>query len=157
LAVVGRLAFVAPSRGRSTPYSESPEAEAKNPGSVGSLGRRGGRESCRVLCLGRSALGRSLNVGSAHAPPRSGAYHTTVSTVDLSPRVQPILGEPVASQSDDAQPLGAQAGPGDGRAAHRRQSSTSRGGTANPGQDRWRAAVCRRVDQDGTGVGAATR
>ena len=56
-AAVGRLALVASSGRYSTTDAESAEAEAKDPGSVGGVAHRGGREGGGVQCLGRSALG----------------------------------------------------------------------------------------------------
>ena len=53
--------------------------------------------------------------------------------------------------------LGRTAGRGDGRASDGRQSAARRGRAADRGQDRWRAVVCRRVDQDGGGVGLSER
>ena len=57
LPLLAALLSLAPSRGYSTPYAESPEAEAEDPGSVGRVAGGGGREEAGVLCLGRLALG----------------------------------------------------------------------------------------------------
>ena len=43
--------------GYSTADAESAEAEAEDARSVSGVDRGRGREGCRVLCLGRSALG----------------------------------------------------------------------------------------------------
>src|SRR5206468_3543207 len=51
--------------------------------------------------------------------------------------------------------LAAAPGRRDDRSGGARQGTTSRGGRAGGGQDRWGAAVCGGVDQDGAGVGAA--
>ena len=103
--------------GYSTAYAQSAETEAEDPGSLSGVAGRGSGEGCRVLCLGRSALGRSLHAGGAHALPGPSAHDAAVGAADLSPRVHAALGQPLAPQPADAQPLRTTAGRGDGRAS----------------------------------------
>ena len=68
------------------------------------------------------------------SPPWTGRSHLTQVTLPRLPRRQ---------AAEMTQPGGA------------RQGAASRGGRADRGQDRWGAAVCGGVDQDGAGVRAA--
>src|SRR5207247_7408551 len=54
-ATVGCLALAAAAKECSAPYAKPTETEAEDPRNVGGLDRRGGRESSRILCLGRPA------------------------------------------------------------------------------------------------------
>ena len=63
------------------------------------------------------------------------------------------MGLPFLSQSVDPQSAGADPRRGDGGEGHRRQSTAARGRAADRQQDRRSAAVCRRADQDGGGIG----
>ena len=75
---------------------------------------------------------------------------------DLSARVHAALGQPLAPQPADAEPLRP-------RTQVEAMVEKVTGGKPLPAevvqqivsQDRWRAVVCRRVDQDGGGVGVA--
>ena len=57
-----------------------------------------------------------------------------------------------APHPGDAAALAPAPGCGDDRPGRTRQDAAGRGGRADRGQDRWRAAVCGGVDQDGAGV-----
>ena len=73
-------------------YPEPAETKAEDPRSLSGVAGRGSREGCRVLCLGRSALGRSLHARGSDPLPRPSAHHAAVGAADLSPRVHPARG-----------------------------------------------------------------
>ena len=113
------------------------------------------RAAAPALGHGRPALGRSDHAGAAQSPGRSRPHCAHPGAVDLSARLQPALDGARASHPGDAQSLATAPGRRDDRPGGARQGSATRGGRAGGGQDRWRAAVCGGVDQDGAGVRAA--
>src|SRR5262249_16797478 len=116
------------------------------------MANRGGRTAASLHHVGRPALGRSVYAGSVKPGGGPSPDRTAVCAADVSSRVHPTLGQPLTPQPDDTESVKAHPGRGDGRAGDGRQSSGPRGGTANRSQDRWRALVCRRVDQNGGGI-----
>jgi predicted ATPase len=70
----------------------------------------------------------------------------------LSSGFQPTVDGALACHPGDAAALAAAPGDGDDRPSGARQSPPPGSGGADRSQDRWGAAVCRGVDQDGAGV-----
>ena len=58
-----------------------------------------------LLRLGRSALGRPVHPRNSHPVPGPSADHPGVGALDLSARVHPALGQSLAPQPADAEPL----------------------------------------------------
>src|SRR5262249_37536452 len=69
-----------------------------------------------------------------------------------SARLPPALDGACAPHPGDPVTLAAATGRGDDGPGRTRQGAASRGRGADRGQDRWRAAVCGGVDQDGAGI-----
>ena len=113
------------------------------------------RAAAGALRHGRPALGRSVHAGAAQPPGRSRPHRPHPGAVHLSPRLQPALDGALAPHPGDAPALAAAPGRRDDRPGGARQGAAARGGRAGGGQDRWGAAVCGGVDQDGAGVRAA--
>ena len=87
----------------------------------------------------------SLLVDQGPTAPHPGVVH-------LSARLQPALDGARPSYPGDPVALAAAAGDSDDRPGGPRQGPPARGRGAGGGEDRWGAAVCRGVDQDGAGV-----
>ena len=110
------------------------------------------RPAARALCHGRPALGRSVHAGVAQPPGRSRPHRTHPGAVDLSARLQPTLDGALAPHPGHTAALAASPGGGDDWPGGARQGAAGGGRGAGGGQDRWGAAVCGGVDQDGAGV-----
>ena len=137
----------------STTDAEPAETEAEDTRSVGGVDRRGSGEGSRVLCLGRSALGRSLHAWRCLPSSWSKCRrHGCWRVLTFRPEFTPPWGLTSHLTQLTLSRLG--------RQQVEAMVEQVTGGKALPAgsiaadceQDRRGAVVCRRVDQDGGGV-----
>ena len=93
-----------------------------------------------------------IHAGTAQPPGRSRPHRPHLGAVDLSARLQPALDGALAPDPGDAAALAAAPGRRDDRPGGAWQGAAGGGDRTGGGQDRWGAAVCGGVDQDGAGV-----
>jgi hypothetical protein len=110
------------------------------------------RRARLVFCHGRLALGRSVHAGVSQPPGRSWPHRPYLNAPDLSSGLPFALDGARPPDPGDPAALAAAPGGRDDGSCRARQGTPARGRRAGGGQDRWSAAVCRGVDQDGAGV-----
>src|SRR5262249_13781919 len=131
-------------------------AETENDRDLAGLASDGSRAAARTPRYRRSALGGPLDARVPQSPLRPGARGSDARSAHLPPGVYSAMGNAFASHPDHVAPFSAQTVWGDGGKGHERKGIAGGGGAADRGQDRWSAIVCRRVNQNGAGVGIVT-
>src|SRR5262249_43706622 len=147
----------APPHGCPPAARDSRAPEAADAGGVAGVGARGNRAAAGPGRVGGSTLGGPLLAGGARPPGGADAHGPAAPRADVSSGVSPAPGQPRTVDPTHPDAPDAAAGRRDGTRTDAWQGPAGGHGTADWGQDRWRAPLCGRADQGGVGGWLAAR